>query len=58
MAAKLEEYFKRANSQGGAVGRMKLALLTKMSSAQAKAAEDSEENIRAFEAAMRQLKGA
>jgi len=58
MAAKLEEYFNQASAEWGAVGRMKLAMLTKMSSMQAKAAEDSAANIQAFEGAMRQLRSA
>ena len=58
MAAKLEQYFDRANAEWGAVGRMKLAMLTKMSSAQAKTVEDSAGNIQAFETAMQQLRGA
>jgi hypothetical protein len=58
MAAKLEQYFDRVNAEWGAVGRMKLAMLTKMSSVQAKAAEDSAENIQVFEAAIRQLRSA
>jgi hypothetical protein len=58
MAAKLEEFFTQANDKWGAAGRMKLAMLTKMSSMQAKAAEDSAENLQAFESAMRQLRGA
>jgi hypothetical protein len=56
MAAKLNEFYKQAAQEFGLAGRIKLAMLTKVSSEKAEAAEDSPENIRIFEQAMRQLR--
>jgi hypothetical protein len=56
MAAKLNEFYKQAAQEFGLAGRIKLAMLTKVSSEKAEAAEDSTENIRIFEQAMRQLR--
>ena len=41
--------------KGGIQAQVKLAMITKMSSTQAEAAEDSPENIKMFEDAMGQL---
>jgi hypothetical protein len=56
MAAKLNEYYKQAAQEFGLAGRIKLAMLTKISSEKAEAAEDSPENIRIFEQALQQLR--
>ena len=56
MAAKLNEFYKQAAQEFGLTGRIKLAMLTKISSEKAEAAEDSPENIRVFEQALQQLR--
>jgi hypothetical protein len=56
MAAKLESFYAQATAEQGSVGRMKLAMLTKIPSEKAKLAPDSEENLRLFESAMKQLR--
>lgn len=56
MAAKLNEFYKQAAQEFGLAGRIKLAMLTKISSEKAEALEDSAENIRIFEQALRQLR--
>jgi hypothetical protein len=58
MAAKLTEYYAQASKQYGIMGRMKLAMLTKISSERAGNEMDSPENIKLFEQAMLQLKQA
>jgi hypothetical protein len=58
MAAKLNEFYKQAAQEFGLAGRIKLAMLTKISSEKAEAAEDSPENIRIFEQALQQLRSA
>ncbi len=56
MAARLNEFYKQAAQEFGLAGRIKLAMLTKISSEKAEAAEDSPENIRIFEQALAQLR--
>lgn len=56
MAAKLNEFYKQAAQEFGLTGRIKLAMLTKISSEKAEAADDSPENIRIFEQALQQLR--
>jgi hypothetical protein len=56
MAAKLNDFYKQAAQEFGLAGRIKLAMLTKISSEKAEAAEDSPENIRIFEQALQQLR--
>ena len=56
MAAKLNEFYKQAAQEFGLPGRIKLAMLTKISSEKAEAAEDSPENLRIFEQALAQLR--
>ncbi len=56
MAVKLNEYYKQAAQEFGLAGRIKLAMLTKISSEKAEAAADSPENIRIFEQALQQLR--
>ena len=58
MAAKLTEFYTQASKQFGMSGRMKLAMLTKISSERAGAEADTPDNIRLFEQAMAQLKNA
>jgi hypothetical protein len=58
MAAKLNEFYKQAAQEFGLAGRIKLAMLTKISSEKAEAADDSPENIRIFEQALQQLRSA
>lgn len=55
MGEKLAAYFEKAKAKGGLLSAVKLATLTKMSGKAAAAAEDSPENIKLFEEAMRQL---
>ena len=55
MGARLVDYFERAAAQYGAVGRMKLAMLTSISSAKAASEADSPENIKKFDLALEQL---
>jgi hypothetical protein len=56
MAAKLSEFYKQAAQEFGLAGRIKLAMLTKISSEKAASADDSPENIRIFEQALKQLR--
>jgi hypothetical protein len=56
MAGKLNDFYKQAAQEFGLAGRIKLAMLTKISSEKAEAAEDSPENIRIFERAIQQLR--
>ena len=58
MAAKLNEFYAQASKQYGVMGRMKLAMLTKISSEKAGSEPDSPENIKLFEQALLQLKAA
>ena len=55
MATKLTEFYAQASKQYGVMGRMKLAMLTKISSEKAGTEADSPENIKLFEQAMLQL---
>jgi hypothetical protein len=56
MAIKLSNYFAQASSEFGITGRMKLAMLTKLSSERAAAEPDSPTNIKLFEDALVQLR--
>jgi hypothetical protein len=56
MAAKLTEFYKQAAQEFGLAGRIKLAMLTKISSEKAELADDSPENVRVFEQALKQLR--
>jgi hypothetical protein len=56
MAAKLNDFYRQAAQEFGLAGRIKLAMLTKISSEKAEAAQDSPENIRIFEQALAQLR--
>jgi hypothetical protein len=55
MGDRLVAYFARAEAKGGIQAKLKLAMLTKMSSAQAQGADDSAENIKKFEDSLAQL---
>ncbi|HLJ37734.1 MAG TPA: hypothetical protein VKT54_04915 [Steroidobacteraceae bacterium] len=56
MAAKLTEYYNLAAKEFGLSGRIKLAMLTKIPSEKAGTAQDSPDNIRIFEQALKQLR--
>ena len=56
MAGKLNEFYQQAAQEFGLAGRIKLAMLTKISSEKAEAAEDSPENIRIFDQPLHQLR--
>ena len=56
MAAKLNEYYAKASSEFGVMGRMKLAMLTKIPSERASTEADSPANIQIFEQALRQMR--
>ena len=58
MASKLTEFYAQAAKQYGVMGRMKLAMLTKIPSEKAGTEPDSPDNIKLFEQAMLQLKAA
>ncbi len=55
MGQKLVAYFEKAKAKDGLMSQVKLATLTKMSSKTAAAVEDSPENIKLFEEAMKKL---
>jgi len=56
MAAKLTEYYNLAAKEFGLSGRIKLAMLTKIPSEKAGTVQDSPDNIRIFEQALKQLR--
>ena len=56
MGAKLMEFFSQAQKLGGIKGKMRLAMITRISSAQAGSQPDSPENIRKFTAALNEIK--
>jgi hypothetical protein len=56
MGAKLVESFTQAGKEFGTPGRMKLAMLTKMSSSVAQTAPDSPQNLKLFQSAMEKLR--
>jgi hypothetical protein len=58
MAAKLIDFYAQAGKEFGVMGRMKLAMLTKISSEKATTEADSPANIAAFEQALKQLRAA
>jgi hypothetical protein len=55
MGSKLVSYFDKAKEKGGLSAQVKLAMLTKMSSATAMAAPDSSDNIKLFDDALAKL---
>lgn len=56
MGAHLVGYFEKIGAERGSAGRMKLAMLTLVSSAKASNEPDSPENIRKFEEAMAKIR--
>lgn len=56
MGARLVEAFSQAAKEFGTAGRMKLAMLTKMSSGVAQTAPDSPQNLKLFQEAMERLR--
>ncbi|HWZ62490.1 MAG TPA: hypothetical protein VNX02_05665 [Steroidobacteraceae bacterium] len=56
MATRLTDFYKQAAQEFGLAGRIKLAMLTKISSEKAASVDDSPENIRIFEQALAQLR--
>lgn len=55
MAAQLVGFYDHAKAVGGFDARLKLAMVTRMSSQAAKEAPDSPENIKLFTDALKQL---
>lgn len=55
MGAKLAAYFEKVKASGGLSAAIKLAMLTKMSQANATTAPDSLENVKIFEEALKKL---
>ena len=58
MAQKLTDYYAQAAKEFGIMGRMKLAMLTKIPSEKAGTEADSPDNIKLFEQALSQLRKA
>jgi len=55
MGEQLLVYYEKANAKGGIQAKVKMAMMTKMSSEQAKSAPDTPENIKLFTDALAQL---
>lgn len=55
MGSQLLKLYEKARKAKGIEGQIKLALITQMSSAKARAAEDSPENIKLFEDAINKI---
>jgi len=55
MGAILASYFDKVRETGGITAQVKLAMLTKMAKAAATQAPDSQENIKIFEEAVKQI---
>jgi hypothetical protein len=56
MGMKLVRFYERVGQELGFEGRMKLAMLTKIPSTQAQAADDSPNNLALFEQSLAQLR--
>ena len=56
MGVKLMQRYEEIGHEMGPVGRMKLAMLTKMSSGTAEKAEDSDSNLKLVDDAIAQLR--
>jgi len=56
MGEKLLKFYEEARTIGGLEAQIRLALITKMSSAKAKIAEDSPEHIKLFEDAFNKIR--
>lgn len=55
MGAKLSAFYDKAKAMGGLKAQMRMAILTRISSTKAKEADDSPENIKKFEEALKEL---
>jgi hypothetical protein len=55
MGRKLVEYYAKAEAAGGIKARMRMAVITKISSQRAEAEPDSPENLDVFEAALKEI---
>ncbi len=55
MGAKLMAFYEQAKARGGIQAKVKLAMITKLSSNDAESAPDSPENIKRFEEALKQV---
>jgi hypothetical protein len=55
MGAKLMDYYQKASAAGGLKGRMRMAVITKISSQKAETEPDSPENLRLFEEALKEI---
>lgn len=56
MGQQLVSFYEQAGQLGGMKAKMRMAMITKVPSAQASTAPDSPENVKAFEQAMNELK--
>ena len=56
MGLKLVNFYERVGQELGFEGRMKLAMLTKIPSTQAQAADDSANNVALFEQSLARLR--
>ncbi len=56
MGAQLANFYDQVSKEFGPIGRMNLALLTKISSDKANTEPDSKENVNLFQHAVAQLK--
>jgi hypothetical protein len=56
MGQQLVDYFKKAQELGGIKARVRISILTKISSFVAQKLPDSEENIKIFENALNEIK--
>ncbi len=56
MGAKLTQFYEEAKKLGGLKAQMRMAVLTKIPSAQASTAPDSPENINLFQNALNEIK--
>ena len=55
MADKLKAYFEKAEKLGGKKAQMRLSMITKMSIVKAGEEEDSPENIKLFDEAIKEI---
>jgi hypothetical protein len=56
MASKLSSFYDQASKEFGVMGRMKLAMLTKIPSERAASEADTPANIQMFERAIQQMR--
>ena len=55
MGSELLKYFEKVQAKAGIKGAVKMAMITKMSKSDAKAAPDSPENLKLFEEALAKI---